>query len=114
MAKQEQKIRKYIKENPEVDFDLYLKKELRDKKAREIYNQESAKIALAMEIYRARQKKKITQVQLAKTLRMPQANIARIEQGEHLPTLSTLAKIFNALGQAVSVRIGKREVCFGQ
>ncbi|MAG44445.1 hypothetical protein CL633_00980 [bacterium] len=113
MTKLEQRTKKYIKENPDVDFDLYLKEQLKDKKFSKYYFQKKAKMELALEVYRTRQKKKITQAQLAKTLRMPQANIARIERAQHMPTLNTLAKIFNALGKSISVKIGRKEVCFG-
>ena len=111
MASKEKKLRKYIKENPDVRFDLYLEEQLKDKEFKKLYEQERMKTEIAIEIYRLRQRKKMTQAQLAKSIKMPQANIARIEQGQHLPTLITLAKIFDALGQTVNIKFGQKSIC---
>jgi len=110
MTNLEKRIKKYIKDNPDVRFDLYLKEQLKDKEFKKLYEQERMKTEIAIEIYRLRKKQKMTQAQLAKNIKMPQANIARIEQAQHLPTLITLAKIFDALGQTVNINLGQKSI----
>jgi len=111
MTNQGKKIRKYIRNNPSVRFDLHLKEKLKDKEFKKLYEQERMKTKIAIEIFRLRKKRKITQAQLAKDVKMPQANIARIEQGQHMPTLNTLVKIFDALGQTVNIKLGQKNIC---
>ena len=111
MTNQEKKLKKYIKENPDVRFDLHLKEKLKNKEFKKLYEQERMKTEIAIEIYRLRKRRKMTQAQLAKNTKMPQANIARIEQAQHLPTLNTLAKIFDALGQTVNIRFAQKSIC---
>ena len=111
MTNLEKKIEKYIKDNPDTRFDLHLKKELENDEFKKLYLQEKVKSDIALEIFRLRKKRKLTQAQLAKNIKLPQANIARIEQAEHLPTLNTLSKIFNSLGEAVCLKIGRKSIC---
>ena len=111
MTNAEIKIKKYIKNNPDVLFDNYLKEQLKDKRFQKLYEEQQTQTKIAIELIRARKKRELTQAQLAKSVKMPQANIARIERGEHLPALNTLARIFNALGEGIVLKIGKRTIC---
>ena len=43
-------------------------------------------------------KKKISQTELAEKTGLKQANIARLENGKHFPTLDTLLRIAKVLG----------------
>ncbi len=107
----EKKQEEYIKKNPDILFDNFLKEQLEDKEFKKLYEESQTQTKIAIELIRLRKKKNMTQTQLAKSVKMPQANIARIERGEHLPTLNTLARIFNALGKGVSLKIGNRSIC---
>ncbi|PIR93357.1 transcriptional regulator [Candidatus Falkowbacteria bacterium CG10_big_fil_rev_8_21_14_0_10_43_10] len=111
MTNLEKKQEEYIKKNPDVRFDLYLKERLKDEEFKRLFEESRAQTRIAIELMRLRKKKRLTQSQLAKSVRMPQANIARIERGEHFPTLNTLSRIFNALGEVVSLKVGKRTIC---
>jgi len=111
MSNLEKKIEKYVKDNPDVRFDLHLERELKDKKFKKLFEQEQIKSQIALEIFRLRKAQKLTQAQLAKNIKVPQANIARIEQAQHLPTLNTLSKIFNSLGEKVCIQIGQKSIC---
>ncbi len=106
----EEKVKKYIKENPDVDFHLYLKNRLKNKRFMELFEKESARSEIALEVLRLRRAQKLTQAQLAKKIKIPQSNIARIERGAHFPAIKTLVKIFEALGQSVKITIGKKNI----
>ncbi len=47
----------------------------------------------------------LSQAALARKLGMRQPNVARLESGEHEPSLSTLARLSEALGLDLSVDI---------
>jgi ribosome-binding protein aMBF1 (putative translation factor) len=51
----------------------------------------------------------LSQRALGKRLGMAQPQIARIEDGEHTPTLDTLCRVCDALGLEIDLRIGPRE-----
>lgn len=106
----ERKIKDYIKNNPDVLFDNYLKEILKNKESRRVFNEEGAKIKLAIELYKLRIKKKITQVGLAKQTKIPQSNIARIESCEHMPNIVTLIRITKALGEDLFIKIGNKSI----
>lgn len=110
MQKTKKTIKQYIKKNPDVDFDKYLAKEIKAPENKKRYLEEKMKLEIALEIYRLRESQKLTQAQLAKRAKMPQANIARIEKGEHLLTISTLVKILSALNQTVNIKIGHKNI----
>ena len=107
-AKLEKKIERYIKDHPEVLFSNFIKEQCKDKEFKRLYELENLKTKISMEIYRARKAKQLSQEQLAKKIKMPQANIARIERGDHLPTINTLGRIFHALNEKVNLTIGKK------
>lgn len=111
MDKLEKKIEKYVEDNPCADFHKYLEKQLKNKQFKKLYLQEKVKSDIALEIFKLRKSKKLTQAQLANNIKVPQANIARIEQGHHLPTLKTLSKILNSLGEVACIKIGQKSIC---
>jgi transcriptional regulator with XRE-family HTH domain len=47
----------------------------------------------------------LTQTALGKTLGIPQSQIARIEDGEHTPSLPTMVKVCDALGLELTLTI---------
>lgn len=48
---------------------------------------------LARQISKARREKKLTQVQLAKRMKLPQQNISRLESGKINPSVYTIHEI---------------------
>ena len=56
-------------------------------------------------IKQARQSKNLTQEELGKLIGVQKAQISRIENGKNL-TLSTLAKVFKAMGISAKLEIG--------
>lgn len=75
----------------------------KDKEYQRYYKEASDLLDISIQIAEARRKKKITQVQLAKRVGMPQSQIARLESGGHNVTLETLNKVANALDLRVKV-----------
>ena len=68
-------------------------------------NIEEIKERLILELYKIRKKKKITQNDISKSVKLPQPTISRIESLEHDVTLNTLIKYAEAIGIELSIRI---------
>jgi len=83
--------------------DNILYKYQKDKEYQRYYKEASDLLDITIQIAEARRKKKITQVQLAKIVGMPQSQIARLESGSHNITLETLNKVANALDLRVKI-----------
>lgn len=80
-----------------IPFSRVLHKKLKKGKFREEFHEELHRLKLAHEIRALRQKKRLTQKQVALKAQMPQSVVARLESGEHgfsLTTLDRIAKIF--------------------
>jgi transcriptional regulator with XRE-family HTH domain len=65
-------------------------------------------VALAVLQYRSEHS--LSQRQLGKLLGMPQPNVARLEAGERLPTIETLAKLARVLGRDFTVEVTPEHV----
>jgi transcriptional regulator with XRE-family HTH domain len=55
-------------------------------------------IAIAVELARLRERRGLSQTELARRTGMKQPQIARLESGAHLPALATLQKLLGVLG----------------
>lgn len=60
----------------------------------------------------ARKERNMTQDQLAELMGVKKAQVSRIERGNN-PTLNTIIRAFNALGMAVSLTCGGKEIALG-
>lgn len=67
------------------------------------YTEEVNRLNLAYEIKVLRQKKRMTQKQVAEKAAMPQSVIARIESGTHSVSLTTLSKIANVFNKEIGL-----------
>lgn len=83
----------------------YLASELRDSEYRRLYEAADVELRVALQIARAREKRKMTQSELAKALKTKQQTISRIECGAQNVTIETLEKIARALGRRLEVRL---------
>lgn len=72
------------------------KKDLKDKKFRQVYHKEMLKLQIAEEIIKLRKKNGITQKELADKINTTQAVISRIENAQVYPSTSILEKICQA------------------
>jgi ribosome-binding protein aMBF1 (putative translation factor) len=60
---------------------------------------------VAIKVIQYRVANSLSQAELAKRLRMRQPNIARLESGDHEPSLTTLARLAQVLNQDFSVEV---------
>ena len=90
----------------EKKIKLYTFDQVFSKKSSEFkrgYDEESNRISLATKIKELREKRKMTQLAVAKEARMPQSVVARLESGEHGIFVDTLSRVAHALGKKVTI-----------
>lgn len=71
---------------------------------RDEYDEEIQSFLIGEAIKRARQSKNLTQEELGKLIGVQRAQISRIENGKNL-TLSTIAKVFRAMGVSAKLEL---------
>lgn len=97
--------RNYIAEG-ERSYQQWRDKFLSNPEYRRIYEEESAKKELWLQLVEARQKAGLTQQEVAKRLGVSQAQVARIEKrGYDAYTLTTLRRYIQALGKGFSLKV---------
>jgi len=85
-------------------FRSRLREDLKDPEFRAHYQEERQALNLAMKIAKLRQKKGLSQQQLAKLMGTSQQAISRLESGEYEGfTLKTLEKFAEATGTRVKI-----------
>jgi len=89
-------------------FENHLKSKLRNKKFADGYAVEKARVDLAHKISELRHERKISQVVLAKRLKVSQQFISQLEsaEGQNM-TLETLSRIAESLGFGVKITFPK-------
>jgi len=91
-------------------YEEHAKELLKNKNVRKEYEKLLPEYELVKSIIEQRQRKKMTQEQVAKKAGMPQSTISRIEGLTHgLPKLSTLKKIADALDAKVVIKLEARK-----
>jgi DNA-binding Xre family transcriptional regulator len=92
-----------------TNWDLYFRKQLGDHEMRGLIEEEIESLRVGTQIARMRQKKRLSQAQLAARAGMSAPNISRIETSPaQNMTLETLVKIARALGRGVEVTFPAR------
>jgi len=92
-----------------TNWDLYFRKQLADPEMRELIEGEIESLRVGIQIARMRQKRRLSQAQLAARAGMSAPNISRIENSPaQNMTLETLVKIARALGRGVEVTFPAR------
>jgi len=85
-------------------FRSRLREDLKDSEFKAHYQEERQAIKLAMKIAKLREKKGLSQQQMAKLMGTSQQAVSRIESGEYDGfTLKTLEKIAEATGTRVKI-----------
>lgn len=87
-----------------ISFEEHLRKEMKNPVFRKAYEEAGERLRARYEITVMRHKKKMTQKQLAKKMKMNQTSIARIEAGEQNLTIGTLKKFARAFGKKLQIR----------
>ncbi|TLF42509.1 helix-turn-helix domain-containing protein [Lacticaseibacillus zeae] len=88
----------------DIDFDDYLREQVRDSAVKEAYDRESNKLEVAVVISQAREVAGLTQRAIASKAGIPQATVARVERGDNT-SIETLGKIANALGKHIKLSL---------
>jgi len=89
-------------------FKEHLAYELKDKKFRESFELEYAKVSLIQRIAELRGEPSIRQIELAKRMKVSQQFISQIESGEAKNlTFETILKLARALGRDVTLTFPK-------
>lgn len=85
-------------------LEQYLQKQYPSKKARATADERFRRLELGYEIYSARRKRKLTQVELAKKMQTTQSEVARIESGDQNLTYDKLVTIAKILSKEIRIR----------
>jgi ribosome-binding protein aMBF1 (putative translation factor) len=80
------------------DLDDSLRRKLQNPEFRAAYDAEDKRIELVLQIIKLRQRRGMTQSDLAKAIGTRQANVSRLERFDANLTLGTLEKVAQALG----------------
>lgn len=86
------------------DFDRYLNEQMKDSDFKKEWDENEARYQLMMMVLRARNEEQLTQSELAERTGLRQSNISRIENGQSMPSIATLAKIAQGLGKRLEIR----------
>lgn len=82
-----------------------IKRHVRTKEDRRHLTEELLGAEVAIQLARLRERLGMTQGALARASALKQQNISRIEKGQHNITLSTLARIAEAMNRRVEVQL---------
>ena len=80
-----------------------IRKRLKNKQFRRSFSEEISRLQLAHEIKMLRQKRKMTQREVAAKADMPQSVIARMESGTHSFSIATLHKVAKVFDRQVGL-----------
>lgn len=96
-----------LSELPTVD--AVLEEELRDPEFRREWERTALARAVALGVIRHRARGGLSQRKLAEVLDWKPAQVARLEQGEHTPSIDTLLHLSRRLGLRFALSIGPAE-----
>jgi ribosome-binding protein aMBF1 (putative translation factor) len=88
-----------------TDIDGYLKRKLHNQEFHAAYDAENKRIELVLQIIKLRQRRCMTQADLAKAIGTRQANVSRLERFDANLTLGTLEKVAQALGAKLRIHL---------
>lgn len=63
------------------------------------------RITIGLQIAEARQKKGLTQKDLAELAGVDQANISKIEKGKYNVSIDILSRVCNAMGSTITIQV---------
>lgn len=85
------------------DLDDFLAEEMQDPEFRAAFERISPLVSFGNALARTREQRGMTQKQLAAATGIQRSVIARLESGDHAPTLTTQAKLAHALNVRIEV-----------
>ncbi len=84
-------------------LDDWLEEEMRDPEFRQIWEETSPQVSFGLALGTMREQRGMTQQQLANMTGIQRSVIARLENGDHAPTLTTQTKLAHALNARIEV-----------
>ncbi|MFH1258373.1 MAG: helix-turn-helix transcriptional regulator [Elusimicrobiota bacterium] len=94
-----------MKKSRHLLFKDFLKEKLKNPKIKESYNEEDLYSRIAIQIAVLREKKHITQQELAKRVHTTQNVISKIESGDSNVTFRSILRIASAFNKRVELKI---------
>lgn len=91
-----------------VSGDEVLRRRLEDPTFRREWDRSAFARAMALRVVTYRADNNVSQAALGRLLHMAQPGVARLESGEHTPTLETLQRLSSVLGTGFTVEVGPR------
>ena len=88
-----------------INYHDFKKKLLQNPKVKEEYENHKAEFEIAKALLRARQASHMTQIDVAKKMSTSQTHIARMESGQHLPTLQSICRYAHAVNQTIKIEL---------
>jgi len=88
-----------------TDFDVYLTKQLRNKKIKKYFDKYGKQLEISYQVSQLRRKKKISQKELAEKIGTTQSNVARMESGRQNFTVNFLSEIASVLGSELKITL---------
>lgn len=88
-----------------IDFEDVLAESLKDPEVAAEWERTQPARDLAVAVARYRGSQNITQTEFGRLLGMKQQQVGRIEEGDVLPTITTMQRICQALGMVITLTI---------
>jgi len=86
-------------------YKTFWKKLLSDPEVLKVYEAHKAEFEAAMALIKARLAAKMTQLDVARRMRTSQAQIARLESGQHFPSMNSIHKYAQAVNRKINLSI---------
>ena len=86
-----------------TDWERFLAPQLRDRRFREAFEKETARLEVGIQVAKLRERRSLSQTELAALLRTSAPAISRLERGTVSPTLQTLDRVAKALDARLEV-----------
>ena len=83
-------------------FKKHLRESLKDKKFKEVYDEEKELLALSLAMHEARKKAGLSQAEIAEKAHLTQQQVSKIEKGENC-NIMTYMKVSHAVGFRIGV-----------
>lgn len=99
-----------VKMSDLVSADELHERDMRDPEYRREYERTRLANDVAIKVIRYRADHSLSQSQLARMVGMRQPHVARLESGDHEPSVATLARLADALGLDFSIDIKRGRV----
>lgn len=88
-----------------TSWNRFLARQLRDRRFREPFEKETTRLEVGIQVAKLRERRGLSQTELAALLHTSAPAISRLERGTVSPTLQTLDRVAKALEARLEVRL---------